>query len=200
MEVFRSALPALVCAVCMLLCACRIRYTDPPRTATEQLLISQSAVEAIGRLDVSPLRGHGVFVDETYLKAVDSAFIAGEIRNRVLKAGGRIVDKKEDADTILEIRAPAVGIDRKDMLLGIPSLLVPVPAVPEAGMSSLALPELALVKNVKQVGITSLALTAYERKTGAMVDSFGPETGKSMRSDWSLLGIITVSRRQNCPK
>jgi hypothetical protein len=187
----------LTCGVCVLLavalgCA-TIRYTQPPRTATEQFLMSYAAIEAVQNMDMSPLKGHTVFVDETYFESFDKQFVIGQIRRNILATGAAIAARKEGADVIVEIRSAGLGIDQKDVLLGIPSLSIPMPP-----MGALPIPEFAILKQVKQTGLSGVSLTAYNKETRKIIYSVGPSIGKSKKTDWSILGV-TLSTKKNLP-
>ncbi len=158
-----------------------IRITDPPRTATEQFLLSVAATEAVDQLSAIPLRDRAVYVDSAYLTgsltpANEYAFLLGEIRAKLLGLGVRLVEQREQADIIVEVRAGALGIDRNEFLIGIPSIAE-------------ATPELAILKNTKQRGYASVAFVAYWRDTGELVGASGPFTGKTFREDFWIFGV-----------
>lgn len=165
-----------------------IRVTDPPRTATEQFLLSTAAAEAVGQLTFDSLRGRAVFVDTAYFAASEERFVLGELRARLLLAGVQLVSERDDAAVVLEVRSGGVGIDRKDFLLGIPSLLLTTEAEGTVGLP-FQTPEIAFLKNLEQYGIASVAFVAYWRETGEVVASSGPYIGVSMRDDWWIFGF-----------
>src|SRR5690606_36563824 len=78
----------LVAACAALATGCTAaRITDPARTATEQFLLSQAAVEAVARLSFDPLRGRRVWVDERYFAAAEAPFVLGQLRAKMLIDG-----------------------------------------------------------------------------------------------------------------
>ncbi|HEV7301574.1 MAG TPA: DUF6655 family protein [Tepidisphaeraceae bacterium] len=169
-----------------------IRTTDPPRTATEQFLIRQAAITSIAQLSFDALRDRPVYVETTYLSAVDNpstdiSFLLGEMRARILTAGARIANVREDAQIILEVRSPGLGIDRVEFLLGIPGLYL------NGGTSNVgvpvATPELSIIKSTKQYGYASVAFVAYWKDTGELVYQSGPFVGRTRREDWWFFGI-----------
>ena len=95
------------------------------------------------------------------------------------------------AQVILEVRSGGVGIDRSDYLLGLPSLVLR--AGEDGGDSTtstpFATPELALLKNINQVGVASVAFIAYWADTGEGVATSGPFIGRSTRDDWWVFGF-----------
>jgi hypothetical protein len=191
-----SAPVALVsfCLLCAIGTGCAtIRVTDPPRTATEQFLLSVAASEAIEQLSATALRDRRVFVDSTYLTGVtvptgEYAFMLGELRFRLLAAGVRLVSAREQAEIILEVRSGGLGIDRTEYLLGIPALYLPAVAS-EVGDVPLATPELAIVKSTKQRGYASVAFVAFWNDTGELVATSGPFVARTFRDDFWFFGI-----------
>lgn len=172
-------------------CTSTIRTTDPPRTATEQFLLSQAAAEAVSQLSVDALRGRRVYLDAEYFAASEQAFVLGELRAKLLLDGVQLTTRN-DAQIVLEVRSGGVGIDRSDFLLGIPSLILSTGDADAASgltRTPLATPELALVKNINQAGIASVAFVAYWADTGEIVATSGPHIGRTLREDWWFFGF-----------
>lgn len=172
-----------------------VRVTNPPRTATEQFLLSHAAAEAVAGLSFDPLFGRKVFVDSSHFAAGEQEFVLGELRAALLIAGVQLVLDPNDAQVILEVRSGGVGIDRYENLTGIPPLAAPAGTGAAAGgpegaaASTLITPELAITKNIKQISFASIAYVAYWRQTGEVITSQGPSTGKAFREDWWFLGM-----------
>jgi hypothetical protein len=165
----------LAALVAMLLSGCTTgRQTDPPRTATEQLLISTAADRAAASiaLDLGPERK--CFLDATNFEGLDGKYAIAAIRSSLLKKGTRFVGDKKDADTIVEIRSGALSIDKHDTLVGIPSVDIPIPLAGDFGT-----PEIALYKSEAQEGIAKFAATAYDAKDGRFLGESAPPLGRS---------------------
>jgi hypothetical protein len=186
---------SLLLALCALVattggCA-TIRTTDPPRTATEQFLLSGAASRAIDQLSSESLRDRRVFLDTAYLgssqTANEYAFLVGELRAKLLLSGIRLVPKREEAQVLVELRSGGLGIDRLEFLLGIPALYMPQASASSSGVP-LATPELAIVKSTKQRGFASVAYVAYWADTGEVVAHSGPFIGRTVREDWWIFG------------
>jgi hypothetical protein len=151
------------------------RVTDPPRTATEQFLLSRAASEAVGQLSFDVLRGRRVWIDTEYFAASEQAFVLGELRAKLLLSGVQVARDLDDAQVILEVRSSGVGIDRNDFLLGIPSV-------------GAVTPELVLVKDREQKGFAGVSYVAYWKDSGEVVAASGPFIGRSLRDDWWFFG------------
>jgi hypothetical protein len=169
-----------------------VRITDPARTATEQFLLSQAAIAAVKPLSFDVLHGRRVYLDDTYFAAAEREFVLGELRAKLLLSGVQISPERKEAEIILEVRSGGVGIDRYESLLGIPSLgAAAATASAAAGvpMASIVTPEVAITKEIKQIGFASVAYVAFWVDTGGVVASAGPSIGKAYRDDWWLFGF-----------
>jgi len=170
-------------------CTSTIRTTDPPRTATEQFLLSQAASEAVEQLSIEALRGRRVYLDADYFAASEQAFVLGELRAKLLLSGVQLTTL-EDSQIVVEVRSGGVGIDRSDFLLGIPSLIVNAgDGDATATRTPFATPELAIIKNINQAGVASVAFVAYWTDTGELVARSGPFIGRTLREDWWFFGF-----------
>jgi hypothetical protein len=169
-----------------------LRVTDPPRAADEQFLMSTAAQKAVAQLSTEALRDRRVFLDASYFNAPEQAFVTGEVRAKLLLGGVRLMDNRKDAQIILELRSGGVGINRLEFLLGLAA--IPIPGITSGSNSAvttipLVTPELALLKNTKQLGFAGVAYVAYWADTGEVVTSSGPFIGRTYREDWWFFGI-----------
>lgn len=180
----------VVAAGAVLLGACASnRVTDPPRTATEQFLLSRAAANAVGQLSFDPLRGRRVYVETKYFAASEEAFVLGELRARLLQSGVQLTRTYEEAQVVLEVRSSGVGVDRDEFLLGIPSLQAGTVVSAAVGGAPLTTPELALLKNRYQLGVAGVSYVAYWKENGDIVAASGPYIGRSVRDDWWVFGV-----------
>lgn len=199
-----AALPVLLLLLCGPGCA-TIRVTDPPRTATEQFLMSQAVTRALQQLNVDALRDRKVWIETGYLTGAEQvivngevrqriftspeqAFAAGELRERLLLAGARMVQDKKLADVIVEVRSGGIGIDRLENLIGIPAIALASGLAGGATSVPFSTPEIAFYKNTRQRGFASIAFVAYRADTGEYVTSSGPYIGRTLRDDFWLFG------------
>jgi hypothetical protein len=183
-----------------------IRVTDPPRSATEQFLMSQAITAALRQLNVDALRDRKVWVETGYFTGAEQvivngevrqrlfttpeqAFAAGELRERLLTGGARIVQDRKLADVIVEVRSGGIGIDRLENLIGVPASVLGggVGGSATSGVP-IAIPEIALYKNTRQRGFASVSFVAYRADTGEYLTSSGPYIGRTIRDDFWLFG------------
>lgn len=199
----------LTLASCVVATAClpfggcaTIRVTDPSRTATEQFLESEAITRCVNQLAVDTLRDRKVYVDATYLVAAtqpilaqtptqEQNFMIGELRAKLLLAGVRLVDRKEKAEVVLELRSGGIGIDRYDYLLGLPATdLGGVPGVDSATSTGLLVtPQIAILQTIKQKGYAGVAMVAYWSDTGELIASSGPFVSVTHREDFWFFGF-----------
>src|SRR4051812_11075960 len=117
-----APLPLLVTVFLLTSGGCAtIRVTDPPRTATEQFLLTESARKAVAELSLEGLRDQLVWMDTLYLSglsqpSLEHSFLLGELRARLLREGVRLAPKREGATVVLEVRSGGVGVDRLEYL------------------------------------------------------------------------------------
>ena len=158
--------------------------TDPPRSATEQLLISTAADLAMEQVDAKALAARTTFVDDSNLEGTGKAYVAAAVRALVNAQGARLVDKKGKADAVVAIRSGALSVGRSQFLLGVAKLMMPVPFG-----GAVETPELALLKKVARSGIAKLGVHAYEQTTGKHLLSIGPVSGKAHYNLWTILAV-----------
>ncbi|HEY1788122.1 MAG TPA: DUF6655 family protein [Verrucomicrobiae bacterium] len=162
--------------------------TNPPRSATEQLLLSSSADRALSSVDLDMFAGRTVYLDTTYFDSYDSKYAIGEIRDALFRAGALLVNTETNADVIIEARAGALAIDNDTILFGIPNMSVPIPlSVP------IEIPEIALYKTQTQHSYAKIALLAYVNQSRAHIYSSGPLIGKAHHDYHKILFISWVA-------
>jgi hypothetical protein len=172
-------------------CSSSVRVTDPDRSATEQFLISTAASKAVSQLGIEPLRGRMVYLETRYFAASDQVFVIGELRARMLLGGVHLTTDRELAEIVMELRSGGVGVDRSDLFVGIPPLLLSTSVGGDNNDDTvpLATPEVSLVKNIDQRGVASVAYVAYWRDNGEIAATSGPYVGYARRKDWWYFGM-----------
>lgn len=191
---FRTAI--IIAAAALGLAACSTqRESSPPRTATEQLLISTAVDRAMDELDVKIPPGTKVFVNAEHFEGTDSKYAVGAIRDRLLQQGAALVADRAQAAAVVEIRSGALSIDETETLVGIKSYDVPVPLA----SGPLTLPEIALYKKTERKGVAKIATTSYGTADGRLIGSSGPQFGYSHRKAYRAL-LFFSWRSSDLPK
>jgi len=181
-------------AICLVANGCgTTRWTDTPRTATEQLLLSDAIDRAIDSFDFTALDGKRVFFDPRYLQSiVDERYVIATMRQHLLASGCTLCERVEEADYVVEARAGAVGTDRNETFFGMPS--VSLPAALSVVPGGAALPEMTVAKNTKQRAVAKLAVVAYHRETGRPVWQSGCAPVHSYAKNTWLMGAGPFQR------
>jgi hypothetical protein len=165
----------------VLLAGCTTAQTsNTARTATEQLLLSNAVDQSLDKVDFRPLSGQTVFLEEKYIDCVDKAYIIASIRHRVLRSGGQLADKIENADIVLEPRSGGVGTTTASSFIGIPSFSLP-------GM--LTIPEVKLFTRSQQAGYAKLGLAAYDPKTRENRGQGGMSVAQANDNNYYFVGV-----------
>jgi hypothetical protein len=166
--------------------------TDTQRAASEMLLVSQAADEAVARIDFSPLVGKTVFLDVSALEkdVVDKGYLVSLVRQQLLAHGALLQEERPRAVYVVEVRAGALGTDRNGLLIGTPAVSLPsiVPGVPTN------IPEIALVKRNDQRGVAKIGVFAYNRVTGRALWQSGTVAATSRLNDTWVFGAGPFSR------
>ena len=148
-------------------------------------MLSTAADRGLQGVNLAPLRGKKVFLEEQYFRSYDQEYILGAIRELISTNGAFLVRKIDDAEIIVEARCGGLGIDTRTTLFGIPEIPIPIPMV-----GTLATPEIALYKAELHDSTGKFVLLAYDNKTGAYVHSTGSLAGKAYFNFYKLLGFF----------
>ena len=164
--------------------------------ATDQLLMSDAVDATVAKLDFSPLSGHNVYLDATYIKTakspllVDSDYVISSLRQQMVASGVMLTDTRDDAEIIAEARLGALGLDGHNVSYGIPAsstistatgIFANAPAVP-------TIPEISLARHEAKSGAAKIAVFAYEKSTKKPVWQSGIARSKSSAHDTWVLG------------
>jgi hypothetical protein len=177
----RSPLFVLTCLLSSLVAGCTTpSKSNTPRTAVEQLLISNAVDQSLNKVDFRPFGGHAVHLSQAYMEAVDKPYIVGSVRHRLLNAGARLVEKPEEADIIVEIRSGGVGTNTAETFVGTPEVALP-------GM--VTIPEMKVAERIQQTGMAKLGLVAYDAKTKEVLGTGGTSLSESTDNNWFVGGV-----------
>lgn len=163
-------------------------FTNTPRAAIEQLLLSGAVDNALEKLDIPQVVGEKTYLDFTNLTSYDAEYVKAAVRAHFAQMGAELVENAEEADYVAEIASGALGTEYKSNLLGIPSF--PVPGSPTP------LPELALARGIEQTGI--IKLLVFVHSDGKVVTA-GHYYGKVER-DESFVLWFRFQRRDDIRK
>lgn len=190
----------LLLGAALLLAACSsAKESSPPRTATEQLMLSTAAERAAdrvaARVAVDMPKGSKIFIDATNFEGTDGKYAIAAIRDRLLRFGGHLAKDRDSADMVVEIRAGALSMNDEQTLIGIPRFDVPVPLA-----GPVSFPEIALFKKRQRTGIAKFGATGYGAEDGAYVASSDLQYGLSRETEWVVLLFISWTTNDYMPE
>lgn len=176
----RGIVAAVMLLNCLVTGCASTATSNTARTAKEQMLLSNAIDQSLSKVDFTPLYGQDVFLESKYLESVDKQYVIGEIRHRVMRAGGRLLDKADDADVILEVRSGGVGTDTSESFVGTPEIALP-------GM--LTVPEVRLAERKTQFGYAKIGLVTYDARTRTILGDGGMAMAESDDNNWYVFGL-----------
>ena len=174
-----------ICALSCLIGCHSLEVTTPKRSAAEQLLLSTAVDHALTNVNLKPLEGRRVFVDEGYFEGYDDQYALGAIREMISRQGALLVESPAEAQSIVEVRSGGLGIDKRTTLFGIPEIAIPVPLA-----GTVVTPEIALYKSLKADAVGKMALFAYDRESREFEHATGSMAGTSKFHHYKFLGFI----------
>jgi hypothetical protein len=192
-RVYVVALSSAV-SLCALMTGCgTTKWSDSPRTATEQLLVSDAIDRAISEIDFSALADKNVYLDSRFIiTTLDQNYVVSTLRQHMLASGCIIKDKPEEASYVVEVRTGSLGTNRQDLLFGVPSTTLPTAGLLPVGAATI--PEIALVKRTNQQGVCKIAVFAYDRMSGRPVWQSGNRKVASRAKDIWVAGAGPFQR------
>ncbi len=162
------------------------RWTDSPRAATKELLLTDAVDRSVEQIDFSPLYGRRVFLDTQYIATRnETGYLISSLRQHLAASGCRLSGSAGDAELVVEARVGSQSTNRHDTLLGIPATAVP----PVLTGVPVAIPELAISKKTIQTGISKLAVFAYWTADGSIAWQSGVARHDSLIQNRWLLGL-----------
>ena len=169
--------------------------SSPPRTATEQLLISAAADRAAKELVRQIASSRRVFVDASNIEGLDSKYAIAAVRSELAKSGAQLVPDRSMANTVVEIRTGALSIDEREVLVGIPELNIPVPL-----SGAFTLPKIALFSKDTRQGVAKFGAVSYDIDAGSTSKFSRQSFGFSNKTKWTALLFIHWSRQDILPE
>jgi len=176
--------------------------TTAQRAAMEQLLVSDAVDIAVGQIDFSPLSGRAVYLDPEYVRTVrplgfvNSDYIISSLRHQILASGCLLMDKKEDAEIVIEPRVGSLGTDEYNIVYGLPrsDAAAMVGAASGTGIALPAVPEIAVSKSEFRQGMAKLTVFAYRTEDQAAVWQSGVAKSTTTSRDTWVFGAGPFQR------
>lgn len=158
------------------------KQTDTARTGVEQLLLSTATDQALDKVDLTPIAHAKVFVDTQYLDCVDKNYVIVSLHQRLLNQDCKLVEKRDDAEVVVEVGAGSLGTDHTEWFVG-------VPEIPLAMPSPVSIPKLSIFTRTRAMGTAKICVVAMDVKTHTAVINSGYSLARSDLKDWNVLGV-----------
>jgi hypothetical protein len=191
-------LSAFVLSVCAG-CAIQQEVSRTPRTAVEQVLLTQAIERALSNLTVQLPEYAMLHIDATSLdtdrslvrmsgdlgttksRALETAYVRDSVSAALARKGYRTLDG--EATFLVRVMIESLGTMQGMSFFGMPpiqSVLIPF-----------ALPELTLYKLQKQSGYARLHLDLYDNRTRELIGSSATLIGRTYYDQYTVLFYIT---------
>ena len=154
--------------------------SNTARTSVEQLLVSNSIDQTLDQIDFRVFNNKNIFIDEKYLDCVDKNYVVGSVRHRTARGGATLVDAKDKADIVLELRSGGVGTNNSESFVGVPEIVLP---------GVLTLPEVRLLTRTAQQGVAKIGMFAYDAKTNKALGDGGVSVAVANDNNWYVMGV-----------
>ena len=157
-----------------------------PRTATEQVLVTDSIESALDELDWPKFDGEAVIV-RTAAPGVelDENSLRRSAEKRLAAQGARVTQDEDDADYVLTAIAGALGIDRSRRFFGL--MGVSASAIP------LTIPEMAIFSHSRSEGYARTEIVLSDAHKGGVVHRSGPTRAETF--SWSRVILFVFTSR-----
>ena len=186
-------------------CALEQEVSRTPRTAVEQVLLTQAVEQALVNLSVRLPEGVNVDVDVTGLEndrsrlgmmnadlgtinrpSHDTLYIRDAVAAELGRQGYRVSARGAESPYLIRVMAESFGTMQGNVFVGMPpvqSVLIPF-----------SLPELTLYKRQSQSGYVRLHVDVYDNRTGEFLGSTPKLIGRAYFNQYTVLILVTWLR------
>ena len=186
-------------------CALSQEVSRTPRTAIEQVLLTQAVEQALANLSVRLPDGVNVDVDVTGLESDrsrlgmmntdlgtinvpsrDILYIRDAVAAELGRQGYRVSARGAESPYLVRVMAESFGTMQGGVFVGMPpvqSVLIPF-----------SLPELTLYRNQSQSGYVRLHVDVYDNRTGEFLGSTPKLIGRAYFNQYTVLLLATWHR------
>lgn len=183
-------------------CGIEQEVTRTPRTAVEQVLLTQALEQALGNLSVRLPEGVNVDVDATGLESDrsrlrmtntdlgtvaipsrDILYVRDAVAAELGRRGYRVSAGGTESPYLVRVMTESFGTMQASVFVGMPpiqSVLIPF-----------SLPELTLYRNQSQSGYARLHLDVYDNRTGEFLGSTAKLVGRAYFNQYTVLFFLT---------
>lgn len=186
-------------------CSLEQELSRTPRTAVEQVLLTQAVTHAVANMSLQVPAGVNIEVDATGLESDrsrlrmtnsdlgsvnspsrDILYIRDTVAAELGRQGYRVRAHDMESPYLVRVMAESFGTMQGITFFGMPpvqSVLIPF-----------ALPELTLYKQQNQSGYARLHLDVYDNRTGEFLGSSATMVGRTFYNQYTVLFFLTWNR------
>ncbi len=167
-------------------CSSTQKITNSARTATEQLLITESVLRSLPKQREMPFpipRGSAIKLDVTGI-SVDKDVVKGIVAGWLGLHGYVVQD--DNASYRINIVVNSLGTELATTFFGIPPV--------QASLIPISLPELALYKAENQTGYTRFHFDIFELPSGRFLASSSPFLADTFYNAYTVLFLFTFNK------
>lgn len=174
--------------VISLLSACAFPRTSShtARTAVEQLLLSQSAIQSLQKVplqDMALLPGASVQIETTGFTD-DQKFLKEVIKGWLGEKGFKVRKVDGSPSYRVEVIVNAFGTEQGESFFGIPAI--------QSTIIPFSLPELTVYRAQRQKGYVQMYFNFVDGATGETVHTTAPTSGRTHFNRYTFLFFFTV--------
>lgn len=170
-------------------CAFTRTPTQTPRTATEQLLLSQAIERSLHDLSIPLTEGSSVIVETvgfavppTSIVPSDLTYVRDAVAGQLGRLGFRIHPQAEESRYIVRVLVQSLGTVQGETFFGMPSV--------QSVIIPFSLPELTLYKAQVQSGYMRYSIDLYDAASGRLIRSTPWYAGSSYYNQYTFLFIF----------
>jgi hypothetical protein len=165
-------------------CTASTQVSITQRSTIEQQLLVRSLERAMAELDTRQLRGkmvsvdfYGLTPDRDFAKEFFTVWLQGQ--------QVRITPDPDKAELRLKIFASALGVDRGQTFMGVPSFTAPV--------VGFAVPEVALFKSVQHRGHAEVQVYTLDGGSGDFIEKSPAAVGEAKHDNYTILILVNFT-------
>ncbi len=163
-------------------CVSSVQLVPTQPSAVTQQLVIRSLERSLEQLDTSRLAGRKVSVD-LYAQSSAQAFVKEYVVAWLEARNVRVATGSQEL--AVKVFASAVGSDRGETFIGIPSIQVPAVGIP--------IPDLALFKWARNRGLSEILVYVFDGTSNQLVETLGPAVGRSKQDDFTFVVIVNFT-------
>ena len=179
---------SLVIIVLMSACSTSHKNTQTPRTAIEQLLLSEAVSTSLPQQMNTPLpipAGAKIAIDTSGI-SLDQRIVEQAMAGWLGQHGYLVQDDKADATYWVNVNVESLGTEYADSFFGIPPI--------QGSLLPISTPELAIYKAQYQTGYVKFHFDIFELPSGRFVQKTAPFLAEKYYNDYTLFFLFTFKK------